>query len=94
MKDWRRVTESLHPDLHSVENSKTKNIYTIEAGMLLKTKTTVTECAINGGLSCPKTHRLGGHRGVKSSDEPRKTGIVPGPASRQSEILPESTRSG
>ncbi|MGO8789117.1 MAG: hypothetical protein ACLQVL_17275 [Terriglobia bacterium] len=68
MEAWRRATDS--PILiYTSWKAQKQNTYTIEAGMLLKTKTT-TECAIEGGLSCPKIHRWGGHQGAKSRDEP------------------------
>jgi hypothetical protein len=44
MKVRRHTTKASHPDARPLENTKYKNICTIEPGRLLKTKKTVTIC--------------------------------------------------
>ena len=44
MKVRRHTTKASHPDARPLENTRYKNICTIEPGRLLKTKKTVTIC--------------------------------------------------
>jgi hypothetical protein len=70
MKFRRRTAEASHPRALPAEITKDKEIFTFEAGMLLKTNKTATQCPKIGGHFCPGMH------GIRSNRSKNKTIIA------------------